>query len=256
MDNFSPRYGRSGCRFERPDGKTIVKYSSKLEYNDRILLQANKQKNFKPLGRIVAPEVYHIYDGNGKELSSFSMEYIDGESMLEWLVKHSDNVEWFIANIFDYIDLSMSLAVNSDVDRFPIEQKMRNISSENIWYPPIPNDKLLCGKCHGDLTLSNMIYHNFKIYLLDFLDTYPQTPLYDIVKLREDTKYMWSLFLSNNNSPQVRKVMEYIDSKIVEKYRDVINTKWYEFLNHYSLMRIIPYIKSDSELQYILQVLL
>ena len=29
------------------------------------------------------------------------------EKMLEWLVKHSDNVEWFIANIFDYIDLSM-----------------------------------------------------------------------------------------------------------------------------------------------------
>ncbi|WP_081499361.1 phosphotransferase [Limnohabitans sp. Rim47] len=61
------------------------------------------------------------------------------------------------------------------VDRFPAELLM-----------PI-------GPCHGDLTLSNLILDPASgITLIDFLETFLETPLQDVAKLKQDFVYGWS----------------------------------------------------------------
>ena len=49
------------------------------------------------------------------------------------------------------------------------------------------------GACHGDLTLSNVILDPAAgITLIDFLDTYLETPLQDVAKLKQDFIFGWS----------------------------------------------------------------
>jgi hypothetical protein len=49
------------------------------------------------------------------------------------------------------------------------------------------------GKCHGDLTLSNIIItQDNYMYLFDFLDTFIESPLQDVSKIIQDMKYGWS----------------------------------------------------------------
>jgi hypothetical protein len=59
------------------------------------------------------------------------------------------------------------------------------------------------GRCHGDLTLSNVILSpGQNVVLIDFLDTYLETPLQDVAKLMQDFEYGWSF----RNSPPELKV--------------------------------------------------
>ena len=45
------------------------------------------------------------------------------------------------------------------------------------------------GTCHGDLTFSNILFNGNNYYLIDFLDSFIESPLLDIVKLRQDTAW-------------------------------------------------------------------
>ena len=58
------------------------------------------------------------------------------------------------------------------------------------------------GKCHGDLTLSNIIINNNlkKIILIDFLETFNESPLQDICKLIQDLRLYWSSRRFNNTN--------------------------------------------------------
>jgi hypothetical protein len=58
------------------------------------------------------------------------------------------------------------------------------------------------GACHGDLTLSNLIFNPVDgILLIDFLHTYLESPLQDVAKVRQDYDYGWSF---RNASPAVK----------------------------------------------------
>jgi aminoglycoside/choline kinase family phosphotransferase len=59
----------------------------------------------------------------------------------------------------------------------------------------IPDMPLPVGTCHGDFTFSNILFGDNKIYLLDFLDSFIESPLIDIVKIRQDTCFKWSVML-------------------------------------------------------------
>lgn len=49
------------------------------------------------------------------------------------------------------------------------------------------------GPCHGDLTLSNIIVSSSgSINLIDFLPSFIETPLWDVVKIYQDLVYGWS----------------------------------------------------------------
>src|SRR5207237_1469810 len=115
----------------------------------------------------------------------------------------------------------------------------------------VPKDKLLIGECHGDFTLSNMIFTNQTLYLIDFLDTFIESPFLDIIKLRQDTLHLWTYFLSNSNNCRGLITLKYIDDLIKIKYNDIIQTQWYKYLSIMNYVRIYPYVSNTEEIEFI-----
>ncbi len=108
------------------------------------------------------------------------------------------------------------------------------------------------GSCHGDLTLSNVIYSNNTIKLIDFLPTFLESPLQDVAKLDQDYIYGWSL---RHASKEIK-----LKGNIFFKYSypeiicDIKKTyfRQYQILMVLCIIRIIPYIKDDITRNWIL----
>ncbi|NJN76485.1 MAG: phosphotransferase [Synechococcaceae cyanobacterium RL_1_2] len=124
---------------------------------------------------------------------------------------------------------------------------------ENI--PPFP---LVSHCCHGDLTFSNMIFtRTGKIYLIDFLDSFIESPLVDLVKLRQDTRFYWSLTidtqLESHKVCKVKQVLTYMEQRF-KAYLDrqpAHLQRWYDYLEIFNLVRIMPYVKQEQEIQFL-----
>ncbi|GAM54717.1 hypothetical protein JCM19231_3805 [Vibrio ishigakensis] len=104
------------------------------------------------------------------------------------------------------------------------------------------------GYCHGDLTLSNIkVTQDNKLYLFDFLDGFIETPLQDVVKLKQDFDCGWS-FRHEKQSLALKGRM-FCESA----YPDMITTisrlyeKEIELLELVNLLRIAPYIKESDK---------
>ena len=115
------------------------------------------------------------------------------------------------------------------------------------------------GRCHGDLTLSNVLFLENKIVLIDFLDSFIETPLQDIVKLRQDTKHKWSLNLYKNSydKTKINIILDILDKK-VEQYLKTFDfyKSYYTFFQKINLFRIMPYVKNKKIMSYLIKEIL
>ena len=81
-----------------------------------------------------------------------------------------------------------------------------------------------------------MLFDNSDIVVIDFLDTFLDTPLQDIVKIRQDSKYFWSLNLVNKiqDSVKVKQSLNYIDNlddKVIAETRPIVQFWCQEYEN-------------------------
>ena len=119
--------------------------------------------------------------------------------------------------------------------------------------------KIPIGKCHGDLTFSNILFATDNIYFIDYLDSFIETPIQDIVKLRQDTKYFWSVMMYHNSYDIVRlnMIFKYIDTQIdnyfknVDSYNDI-----YDTLHLMNILRILPYVKEEKIKNFVINILM
>ena len=175
--------GYSGCKVELLDG--IVRKTSKdLSYNKRLLMQIQKQQRFSH-PTIKTPKVLDI--GFKDKLLYFDMEYIKGESFTEYCsYSKFSSIKNLFSKLLDMGDApkrcikSKVIAKCSTLPDFPLE-----VLDLVDWY--VPN-----GDCHGDLTFENIIIKDGEIYLIDFLDSFVNSPLIDQGKLMQDTFTAWS----------------------------------------------------------------
>ncbi len=102
------------------------------------------------------------------------------------------------------------------------------------------------GNCHGDLTLSNVIVDPVSgITLIDFLDTFLETPLQDVAKLKQDFVYGWSF---RKNPPALGIKAEilcrnHFPQAIVQIER--MYPTQVRILTLMTLARIAPYVKDS-----------
>ena len=111
------------------------------------------------------------------------------------------------------------------------------------------------GVCHGDLTLSNILFSSNKYYLIDFLDSFIETPIQDIVKLRQDTSLFWSLQMYDRAYDKIRieTVFDYIDAAINDHFSSTCEcyNNSYNYIQLINILRIVPYAKSQSVAEYL-----
>jgi tRNA A-37 threonylcarbamoyl transferase component Bud32 len=222
--------------------ENVVTKSSEVD-DIRLVKSAQKQKEFKS-DYFKSPEVLEI------NKDSFLMEYIQGESFsqfftlatkrdLDGLIRKLDG--YFKERIIGEITIPIQI----------LKDKLQSLPNGNNLLPLLSNHSditIKVGLSHGDMTLSNMIFTD-EIYLIDFLDSYIESPTMDLVKLRQDTHLHWSLNMvsSVTDLSKIKLGLSYIDKWLVENYP----IEKYELLQIINLLRIYPYTNDDKIKNYL-----
>jgi thiamine kinase-like enzyme len=190
------------------------------------------------------------------------MEYISGNIYLDFLNYSSvDYINFFLDSIFSYFDYldSGNSSYYSDTEFIKcciekldsikdklynkdfiiyLEDKIKKINKSNI-----PRTF-----CHGDLTLSNILFSSDSLFFLDFLDSYVDSWIVDLVKIKQDLYYLWNV-KKDTDFPNLRSVQIslYLWKKIEDRYKDIVISEEFKILEILNFLRIYPYIKTEKE---------
>jgi len=277
-----PRFyleGRSGCVLElnMVEGRPVVtKYAKDEAYNARLVKQANKQADFAypNSAQFAAPAVLSRQFENMAVLHSFQMEYQYGLKYSDYVERISiPEIDTLAQQFIQYFEhyraqytptpvpkdvlddkvasVARALAKNELLDKELARRTMSFLRSQR---PEMPLEQ---GPCHGDFTLSNMIFQpTGKVFLIDFLDSFVESPLIDLVKLRQDTEMHWSLMIEGElpryRRNKIQQVLYYLDQKLVQYCTQVPSFEaWYLYFQVFNLVRILPYVHTPHEVAFV-----
>ena len=248
------KIGLSGSKILLTDKGTIKKY---LPVNNpkRSKFQIMKQQSFNNnifLG-ISVPKILDI------QKNYFEMENILGESYSEYFDKCSksdlDNFINIIKNYFKVIRTD-SINYNPDLLNKLLIEKIDNLYKfskhknflnflkkevESNTFSNIPKSY-----CHGDLSITNIIFVENKLYFIDFIDSFVDTFLIDLVKLKQDLFYKWALKIHSDNL-RYNQSFDYIWKNIYGEYKNYFDNDFCNILDCINLLRIEPYLKKEKQ---------
>ena len=262
--------GNSGCRVEihtKKDSSFVRKSTSDKIYAKRLKNQFKKQIEFKEFFKdksIIVPEIYSgEYSDSG---FSFDMEFINYLDSIKYLSRaNTDQINNFYSTVSKIISLELEHSINKDCLRefiMKYDSVMTDIKKnkrlpkrliKKIDSKILSIDSMIIpvGKCHGDLTFSNILVSRTgkNICIIDFLDNFIETPFQDMVKIRQDTQLKWSTHLYRDKIDFARNsiVMKFLDSMFDEQF-----SKYDFYRNHYNvfqilnILRIFRYISSED----------
>lgn len=251
--------GLSGCLIQALDHNTIRKSSSE-EYSERLIKQANKQRYFSNcnLTTIDVPKVFEMGD------DYFDMEYIPAETFdLFFETCNTNQVNFILNSLYEYFDFLISTKktfkqcevktrISKKIESLQIPDRDFKDYLLTFEYDAIGVPKTFC---HGDLTFSNILFNGKRVFFIDFLDSYLNSFLVDLVKLKQDLFYFWSIKVNNKRSLRLYQSKRFIWKRLHERYKEYIDTDLFDLLDVLNLLRIQPYL-TDERHKVILKNLL
>lgn len=270
--------GHSGCDLQiKKIGKisVVTKSTDDALYIPRLKLQAKKQRKFCDLNvvGIHIPKIYGEFEIDG--YYSFDMEYCDGMSFVSFFeLADKQDLLWFFGELKQFINNMINCSAIVDVLIVDIVTKIKQVKNSCnktmlgefnfepyfIWLIDTMESfgssiALPVGPMHGDLTLSNiMVKKGEYISLFDFLDSFIESPLLDIVKIRQDTSHYWSLNMLTKETDLTRLkiLLNYLDNLIVAEFSKVdFYSKYYTAFQVLNLLRILPYAKQMTIVSFL-----
>tara|TARA_Y100000004_G_C8943414_1_gene425157 strand:+ start:417 stop:1229 length:813 start_codon:yes stop_codon:yes gene_type:complete len=256
--------GHSGCKLQLK-GDRIIKTASNKNYSDRLFLQYDKQLKFK--NKIIStPKIYN----KGKDAGCFWFEMqMMPFKTFDYLMLISDKtiLDVITKKIVNFINgnINNNRTINSDILINKYEDTKNKIFIRhgidvnylnNLFYDLAEEIEIPVGYCHGDLTFSNMLFNNSNIVFIDFLDTFLDTPLQDIVKIRQDTRYYWSLNLVNkvHDRVKIKQSLNYMDKLIEKEFSKYeFYRKYYKHFQVLNLLRILPYSNNKKHIDKLMK---
>lgn len=218
----------------------------------RLYNQATKQKNFEKSQLYEIPNVFKIV--HNSKITYFTMSYVNANNFIEFFNTISlYDLDKFVNNIIqiieEFINKSTLTNLNSKLINEKYLQTKNNILKIGVDLDFKNIDKIFekeysftipIGVCHGDFTFSNMLFDNDTIYLIDFLDSFLESPLLDIVKIRQDTKFNWSSEMYDNYFDKVKLeiILSFIDKKI-----DTYFAKYSFYKEHYKIFEVLNLLR-------------
>ncbi len=235
----------------------------------RLSKQCDKQIYFSELiGK--SSELKYLFESakviklNYKEdVFTFTMPFYNGKNILDILERGDvTQLDDLIDKIFIFLAWEFKQnKIITDVNT-QLLTKVNNLWSEIIWdkgnelFPKliaqIKKNPIIIptGICHGDFTFSNMIFGN-KIILIDFLDSFIETPIQDIAKLLQELNLQWSLLMDNPQNRDLTKISigyNYlrweVTQQIVNKYHQYLEV--IELFYLITLLRILSYVTDNK----------
>lgn len=244
--------GNSGFGLELVDELTIRKSASGAQAK-RLKRQIEKQRLFDDTGssdRVRTPKI--LRTSESAEAFHADMEFVVAEDFVQFLSEADRyRLDSFSSAVVDFITGNLASSREAEVSG-EIQLKLEDLGKRGVPDIYIKAAQSRCsgtvsipvGACHGDLTLSNILFKGGTLYLLDFLDCYVESPIQDIVKLRQDTYFFWSLELyqAEFNWPRIQIALRYLDERIDAAFRSYgWYQRHYELFQFVNLMRVLPY---------------
>lgn len=275
--------GHSGCNIDiinNGDSLYISKSTFDPKYVNRLYLQAKKQQEASKntYQHIRIPQIFAIDKAN--DHLTIKMEYVYSKNFVDYFEDAGfDNINYFVKALKIFIDSEIEHSVIQEVDTSTIRLKFEDVCKKCGDNPYINKDseiksllescgkifnqlpkqiKIPIGQCHGDLTFSNILFNGNNYYLIDFLDSFIESPLIDLVKIRQDSKYEWSQLMYRGELDSVR--LSIISQKIdleINKYYSFYNwyNKFYAVFQLMNFLRILQYAKEEKVIVYLKNVL-
>lgn len=275
--------GHSGCQIDvvSEDGQIFV-YKSTADplYLNRLALQAEKQRNASlvEFQHIRVPLIYELKRTDKKTI--VKMQYVYSKNFIEFFEQAGfEQIDYLVGALKYFIEYEINkckLQVVSpqifrakfDDIRMKLEknaffqqdaQVVRIIEDCQSYFDHLQEMLLPIGVCHGDLTFSNILFNGNNYYLIDFLDSFIETPLQDIVKIRQDTAYRWSQLMYTKRYDAVR--LGIICDKIDHEIDLYFSNKYQWYTDHYrtvqlmNILRILPYAHEEKVVCYLKNIL-
>jgi serine/threonine protein kinase len=256
--------GHSGFKISLISDHIVRKASTTEDGSARLAKQAEKQKNFKNTSDFITPRV--LQEGYENEFYYFDMELMNFTDFISYFQTSNKNkIDYVAKKIISFIESNIINSyikpINVSLINGKLEEIKKNVSELDYDAINMILEKqeivIPTGISHGDFTFSNILFdaENREICLIDFLDDYIETPLNDIVKIRQDTKFKWSLLLYNKNFDLVKMntILRYIDNKIDSHFSQYeFYRKFYPLFELVNLLRVVRYAKDPNIKEFLL----
>ncbi len=275
--------GHSGCDI------TIVNEDNELHihksthdagYVPRLVNQANKQiaASKTEYQHIRVPKIFEVVQTPTD--ATIKMEYIYSKNFVEYFESAGfEQIKYLIGAIKYFIDLEINHSTLQTVPSSILTDKMADVARKVEKNVHLKDDAeaqelvrrssdvmngvgdmvMPIGTCHGDLTFSNILFNGNNYYLIDFLDSFIESPLLDIVKIRQDTAYLWSTLMYHKPFDKVRLsiISEKIDTAIDEYFTEKYDwyRRYYMPLQLMNFLRILQYGHDDKVIAYLKRVI-
>jgi len=252
--------GISGCSIQIVDTSTIRKLASE-DNNFRLIKQIRKQLTYNekyPRLNIKTPIIKKV--GRLDRLTYFDMEYIPSSGYDTYFLKaNKKELDLFYNDLSSYLRITSNQikhkncrdeyltklnSIHSNTHQKFIDFIQRDLESNDLILP--------IGFCHGDLTLSNILFECNQYYFIDFLDSHIETPYYDYAKLKQDLYYGWSQNLNSITNIKISQSIRYIWDKLYKDNHHIYASSEFQYVDALTLLRIIPYADKDYRITAIL----
>lgn len=271
--------GNSGCKVEviREDTKLFVlKSTEDPNYLKRLALQAEKQKAASDMHvpNIIVPKVYDIVRTDGK--TEVLMDYVYSQNYIDYFENAGvHEIDAFVEAMIAFVEQEIKQSPISDCPndvliakfedvaskvskRKDYDEELKSLLNKARTRVKIGGLRIPIGVCHGDLTFSNILFCGQQYCLIDFLDSFIETPLQDIVKLRQDSLFLWSCLLYQEpyDALRLKLISEYVDKRLDEHFSQYDWYKQhYDVLQLMNMLRIFPYAKEKKIVDYLKRVI-
>ena len=271
--------GHSGCQMDVVrEGSDLFIYKSTRDpkYLDRLVLQAEKQREaaIPEYQHIRVPKIHNIERTD--DLVSVKMDYVYSRNFVEFFEQAGfEQIKYLIGALKMYLEREIQVSPLQTVHREVVIDKFNDVKNkicdnsnlqcdndvelilkraEEI-FDNVDDMLLPIGMCHGDLTFSNILFNGNNYYLIDFLDSFIESPLLDIVKLRQDTAWLWSRLMYIHPVDDIRlriafgKIDREIDNHFSSHYEWYV--RYYRILQLMNFLRILQYAHKPEVIDYL-----
>ena len=247
--------GLSGCKLELIGSNTLRKHSSSQSYNKRLNLQVKKQELFsnQVFRNVETPKVLSKGD------SYFDMEYVTGRSFDEYFSVCSVNdIDFVFDSLCGYFDglISNTQYYQPEVSKKRLLDKINSLETHTRHLTDLYHIRQMVSSitmkipqtfCHGDLTFTNIIFNKNRLYYIDFLDCFIDSFLCDLVKLKQDLYYHWSLDVQGIKNLRIRQIYSFLWRKLEKRYSKYVETIEFDVLDVLNTLRIEPYLTNEDQ---------
>lgn len=271
--------GHSGCLIDIVrEGRDLYVYKSTSDpkYFNRLILQAEKQRraSIPELQHIRIPKIHTVEKTD--DLIRVKMDYIYSRNFVEFF-EHAgfEQVNYLTVALIKYIEREIELSKMEIVPSKIIKDKFEDVRNKILSNSNLKEDigiksiiircgeifsqfedmYMPVGQCHGDLTFSNILFNGNSYYLIDFLDSFIESPLLDIVKIRQDTAWLWSQLMYEKPCDTIRLKIAFqkIDKEINEYFEERYSwyKEFYQSLQLMNFLRILQYAHESKVIEYL-----